>query len=126
MAKQNTHSFKQTSFCDVNTSNVSSGLRENIILTYLVPKYGRKIWCSYGCRRRGGTPGRTIFTKVMCMCPYWWVWSMWDYDWDVKKGGINVDRGISWTLTLSSFLADYNSTIGPNAPQWDSPFLSTT
>ena len=30
----------QTSFCDVNTNNASSILRENVILTNLVPKFG--------------------------------------------------------------------------------------
>ena len=48
MAKQKNYTCIQTSFHNVNTSNASSGLRENVMLTNLVPKfggkYGTKIW----------------------------------------------------------------------------------
>ena len=68
MLNYNYNFFKQTSFSDVNTNNASS-LKENIILTNLVPKYGEKLWHQYGHGVRGGTPGMTILTRVMCMCP---------------------------------------------------------
>ena len=44
-SKTENYTCIQTSFHDVNTNNASSGLRENVILTNLAPKFGSKIWC---------------------------------------------------------------------------------
>ena len=41
-SKTENYTCIQTSFCNVNTSNTSSGLRENVILTNLASKFGGK------------------------------------------------------------------------------------
>ena len=58
------------SFCYVNTNNASSGLREKVLLTNLVPNYGRKqLVSNIGWGGRGGTPGRTIFIQRNYLMP---------------------------------------------------------
>ena len=62
-----------------------------LYLLILVPKYGGEIWHPYECGGGGGTPGRTILSKLMCVFPTSGRWSMWDCGGDVEKGGMILD-----------------------------------
>ena len=64
-SKTENYTCIQTSIRDVNTNNASSGLRENVIRTNLVPKFGRKNMVPK-CRIGGGTTGRTYCRGGIC------------------------------------------------------------
>ena len=75
-SKTNYYTCIQKNLYDVNAKNASSGLREKVILTNLVPKYGGKnlvAKCRMGRERR--LLGRTLLTQRSYCVPPSWGWS---------------------------------------------------